>query len=99
MCAEEAGQSASRLPSISHFLFRVLFVALGVFTIIGTAHALRYALCGVLLALVVCDYAWARHVTRSGGAQAEHLSHTSESRGKSRPAGSPAGAPRRNRRG
>lgn len=45
--------------SASHVAFRVVLGSIGVLTVLGTSHAVRYVLCGVLVATF--------HKERSGG--------------------------------
>jgi len=38
--------------------FRAVLVAIAVLTVLGSSHALRYVLCGVLLATVLAEMLW-----------------------------------------
>jgi hypothetical protein len=48
--------------SAPSWVFRIVLSAIGVFTVLESSHAVRYALCGVLLAILVGEwvYSWRR---------------------------------------
>jgi hypothetical protein len=53
--------------SASHIVFRVVLAGIGVLTVLGTSHAVRYVLCGVLVAILVGESLWSRRQKRSTG--------------------------------
>jgi hypothetical protein len=62
-----------KTTSWSWQVFRVVFAAVGLLTAFGASHALRYALCGILVLMIVGECVWSRWTSRhdSGNAEAQ----------------------------
>jgi hypothetical protein len=49
-------ENKARRTSAWWWMFRVVLSAIGVLTIVGSSHAVRYVLCGVLAAILVVQW-------------------------------------------
>lgn len=56
-----------RKASIPSILFRCTLAAIGLLTAFGASKGIRYALCGVLLVIVVVEPLWAWRRRSTGG--------------------------------
>jgi uncharacterized membrane protein YfcA len=45
-------------------IFRVILAAIGVLTVLNSSHALRFGLCGLLLAWVIAELVWSRRAKK-----------------------------------
>ncbi len=51
-----------RKTSVSFMAFRAVLALIGIFTVLDVSHGIRYALVGVMLAIVLGEWLFSRHL-------------------------------------